>query len=491
MLLALVLGVTVLRAYRLTEPPGGYHSYNEGFYLSLAEEYAERGPISSAIRPADANNPPLFPVLAAFALKLLPGIAGPRAASMLAGAAAVLLVYALGRRLYDARVGLTAAAAFAFMPGAVLIGRNAQADMLLVCLELAFLAAFVRAVGTDDRRWGALAGAILGLAVVTKLPALFALVVVALWRTAHLRSLRWMASRAPVWMMGAFVAVGAPWWVWRAASPGLLGAQADLIALAGGRGTGSLGTLLGGEAAALAGLPLLVLAAVGAAIAARRRQPADLLVLAGLAVETASYVVFHYHTYYLLTLTPYLALAVGRGVLALGVRSLRGSAATSLAIALVMSLFAGVTLSAKKWGHWDPTDLAPDVARLGRASREVAVGETVWAHSFGPALERYSDGVRVARVGSGAPGEAAGELLFTERGVAGEDFELAGPAYLDRCRPVASGLAIDADPGQVNLLAPGPIRAERVGSPLMMGVDERRVEHPVWAYFRPGEEDPH
>ena len=126
---------------------------------------------------------PLFPAATGYGGAILLG----RALSALWGAAAVLLVGLLGRRLADERTGLLAAA---LLGAAVLHVQNshfATNDVPLATLVLAALLVLLRVVEAGRARDWAAAGALCGLALATKVSAapLFlplALVVVARWR---------------------------------------------------------------------------------------------------------------------------------------------------------------------------------------------------------------------------------------------------------------------------------------------------------------------
>jgi hypothetical protein len=79
-----------------------------------------------------------------------------------------LLVYALGKLLYDARAGLWAALLATFAPGAVFSARIVSTDVpLLTCWALA-LYAYMRLRAAPDWRWSVLLGLGLGLGLLAK-----------------------------------------------------------------------------------------------------------------------------------------------------------------------------------------------------------------------------------------------------------------------------------------------------------------------------------
>ena len=78
-----------LRFYRIGEPIGGYHAFNEGFYTRLAALDSQRGLFAWVTNPLDFNNPPLFTAIVSLAFRLFtPTIAVARGVSVVAGLAA-------------------------------------------------------------------------------------------------------------------------------------------------------------------------------------------------------------------------------------------------------------------------------------------------------------------------------------------------------------------------------------------------------------------
>ncbi|HEY3245754.1 MAG TPA: glycosyltransferase family 39 protein, partial [Phycisphaerae bacterium] len=143
-------------------------------------------------------HPPLY-VCSLALMRCLFGTVGGPLLSTLAHAATVALLFLLGRALADIRIGLLAAALVALEPISFLCGHRAWIDALL---EMWIVAAFVAAVGalrTGRATHAALAGLVLGLAGLTKLPA--ALVMPGLVAAAL------VAPRRPGWQQAlAFIA---------------------------------------------------------------------------------------------------------------------------------------------------------------------------------------------------------------------------------------------------------------------------------------------
>lgn len=131
----------------------------------------------------------------------------------LEGVAAVALLYAAVRRVGGTGAGLLAGAALATTPVATLIFRYDNPDALLVLLMTAAAYATVRAIDGARPRWLALAGALLGMAFLTKM--LQGMLVVPAFAAAYL-----ICAPAPLRSRightaaagGALVVAGG-WWV--------------------------------------------------------------------------------------------------------------------------------------------------------------------------------------------------------------------------------------------------------------------------------------
>jgi hypothetical protein len=91
-----------------------------------------------------------------------------RLAAAVFGVASVLLVFAIGRRLYDATVGLAAAGIFALMPYHVVVSRQVLLDGPMVFFELVAIYALVRFAQSGRAWWLYATSAGLGLSFLTK-----------------------------------------------------------------------------------------------------------------------------------------------------------------------------------------------------------------------------------------------------------------------------------------------------------------------------------
>jgi 4-amino-4-deoxy-L-arabinose transferase-like glycosyltransferase len=102
-----------------------------------------------------------------------------RLSSLFLHAAATLVLFDVGRRLYDARVGLLAAVLYALMPGVQLSSGVISTDASLMVFLCAALWAYVRLLACGPSRecviWGGGVGLFLGLAFLSKYAAAYIL----------------------------------------------------------------------------------------------------------------------------------------------------------------------------------------------------------------------------------------------------------------------------------------------------------------------------
>ncbi|MDP1630701.1 MAG: glycosyltransferase family 39 protein [Caulobacter sp.] len=122
------------------------------------------------------------PPMIAWAIWLTTAIGGDseawvRFSAPLFHAVAGLAVYGIGKRLYDDRTGLAATAIYMLMPGVALSSSLIATDALLLCFLSLALLAYV-GIGRGERRLALAAGlgAALGLAMLSKYAAIYALI---------------------------------------------------------------------------------------------------------------------------------------------------------------------------------------------------------------------------------------------------------------------------------------------------------------------------
>jgi hypothetical protein len=176
-------------------------SQDEALYLTAGKQIVNHifgGMASESYAPRLSGLPYLYPPIAGV-LDLVGGLELARGFSLLCMLCTTIVVFLMGRSLYDERSGVAAAAIYSIQASTLLIGRLATYDA--ACLLLLALAAIV-ALHADSVRTPvlvALVSALLVLAIATKyVGELFAPTIVAImatetwrvhgWRTALLRA---------------------------------------------------------------------------------------------------------------------------------------------------------------------------------------------------------------------------------------------------------------------------------------------------------------
>ncbi|MBI3998724.1 MAG: glycosyltransferase family 39 protein, partial [Armatimonadetes bacterium] len=184
-------------------------------HLPIAREFAARGAIVEMRQNAASYFQHNADLLYAMANVLLPGEAVPKFLHVFSGVAASLLVYDVGARMWNPRVGLAAAAVVAGTPLVWWVGGSAYTDLWTMLFGIGMLAGLV----LYSRRPGAgralLVGLMAGAAVGVKITAVVVvapLVAVFLLRVARTRSAErpWLALTA--FLVGV-AATGAFWYV--------------------------------------------------------------------------------------------------------------------------------------------------------------------------------------------------------------------------------------------------------------------------------------
>ena len=220
-LLALVLRVVAIAA------DDGYGPANDALeYDYIARSIADGGgyPPSGYLQQGGptAVRGPGYPYLLGGAYALSDGdTAAGRLLGAALGALTVLLLYLLTRRIWGRRIGLIAAALGAMFPPLVLLSRDLVSETLFIPLELGALLCvlnFRRSGGA--LRWAAAAGALCGVAALTRNTAFALMLPVALgvWTARPLR--RPASLAAPVLAVVCAGLLVTPWIVRDAAEFG-------------------------------------------------------------------------------------------------------------------------------------------------------------------------------------------------------------------------------------------------------------------------------
>jgi hypothetical protein len=483
-----IAGVLVLAGllltWRIDEPVGGFHGFNEAHYLHLASGFQDGG--SQLGQGADERasiplNPPLYPLLLAAVLSATgPSVAVARLVSVLASLGAILATWLLARRLWNERAGWVAALLLAVSPVAVLTGRNIQTDATFVCLLLFGILLYLRAreTGTLGRWLGA--GAVFGLALFTKLTAavvLPALVAHEVWERGGLDWLserrRWagvaMAALLPVVYYAALLATGGR----------------DLLAgSTGGVFTGlpanARAWSVGSAEAFYALSPPFVFAlavALPVGCARARHDPGARLTLLLFASVALFYLVAHKHSYYLLPLAPFAALLVGSAASLLRRPWLRG--AVVAAVAAPAAVLSAVDLASMKIGfhefanagaHIEAAIAADRNAEPRAAPRHGVVMMSDFAGTYAPVIRLYAPS-SVPQVWENLPRGANGQPIppddgrFAIRFVRGDGSEAEGTTlfWRDHYGVRLFGIVLGEAHPNVHFFRPGRWRVESGG----------------------------
>ena len=219
--LALALRVIVIAADSSYQPTNDALEYD---YLARSIAAGDGYPPSGYLLQAGptAVRGPGFPFLLGGVYALSgDSVTAGRLLDALLGAAVVVLLYLIAKRIWGRRVGLLAAAMAAVFPPLVLLSRDLVSESLFLVLELGALLCVLefRRSGAMTR-WAVAAGAICGLAILTRPTGfvLLACVAFGLWTLRSRASLHSLA--APAAGVLCAVLVLTPWLIRDAAEFG-------------------------------------------------------------------------------------------------------------------------------------------------------------------------------------------------------------------------------------------------------------------------------
>jgi 4-amino-4-deoxy-L-arabinose transferase-like glycosyltransferase len=219
--LLVALGARLLRFERVAV------LFNDGpVFLAIAERFAAGDVAGALAHPFH----PLYPAAIALGHAVLGplGVSLERAGavvSALAGTGAVLALFAFTRRAFGPRVALVAAALLAVHAGAIEMSGDVQSEGLYLALFLAALAALWRALDEGRAGSAAAAGALSGLAYLTRPEGLGVAALGAGLAAFGLATGRWPGRRRVGVAATALVAaalVAAPYVAWLSAQEGTL-----------------------------------------------------------------------------------------------------------------------------------------------------------------------------------------------------------------------------------------------------------------------------
>jgi hypothetical protein len=181
-------------AFLALEPPTRLVG-DEKTWIVAAEELAAPDVRFDPLRSQLTFYPPLHPYLIAASRELLGGRTGVKVAQSLLGALLVFPLFSIGCRAFDRRVATVAAGAAALYPELVWQSVHFWSEPLFMALLWGSFALVLRADAEQRARFAAAAGLLLGLAALTRDPALYFAPLAAAWLA--LPRLPWPRRREP------------------------------------------------------------------------------------------------------------------------------------------------------------------------------------------------------------------------------------------------------------------------------------------------------
>ncbi len=207
-LLLFVAALGVRLTLLVLEPPTRLVG-DERTWVALAEQLEAPDVRFHPLRFDLVFYPPLHPYLVATSLELPGGRTAAKAVQSLLGALLVLPVWAIGQRAFDRRAGLAAAALAAFFPELVWQSVHLWSEPLFMALLWGAIALLLVADATSRAAAAGMAGVLLGLAALTRDPALYFAPLAAGWLLAR-RPRAWRPVAA---LLMAVVLTILPWTV--------------------------------------------------------------------------------------------------------------------------------------------------------------------------------------------------------------------------------------------------------------------------------------
>ena len=222
------------------------------------------------------------------------------------------------------------------------------------------------------------------------------------------------------------------------------------------------------------------LAAIGFGLAVAKRQPADRLIIAFALVNLGFFVFFHFHSYYLMTALPWLALAAARGVRVFGARSPVATLATATVLLVLTALLSFSLLGVKKYGAFSIPSAIRQIEAGGYRSDNTVIlydrnlSLTDELALYAPQWEA------VSREQQPPPGKIP--ILLSSPEFEGVTPKILGLLERSATYPVLFGYAIKLEPMNPDFFTPGKVSVERVGGPLRFGTVTVTFQSPYGVY---------
>ena len=213
LLLILVLGAAVRLGLWLAAAGQPLIISDERDYNALAINLAEHGEYAFTLGRPDSLRPPLYPALVSVVYRLFgtENFQAVRLLQAILSLGLVVLMYRVGWTVFSPRVGLWVAGLCCFYPTLLGFNNLILTEVLFTFLLCAFCALLIQALQRESLAWMAAAGAVLGLATLTRsvlwlFPPVLAVFVLLAFHGGWRRRLL-----AAVTVVAAFALPVAPW----------------------------------------------------------------------------------------------------------------------------------------------------------------------------------------------------------------------------------------------------------------------------------------
>lgn len=387
------------RWFRAADAFGGFHSFNEAWYTTIARNYDSPAslffPIST-FGDIDYNVSPFLSWLL-YAAGSAFGFDEPvmRFVPILFSSMTVPLIFLIGRRFFNGGGGLCAAALYAFMPVSIVAGRNVQTDPVYVFFMLSSLVFYLRRV---DDGLGivnmAAAGFLFGISFLTKQFAAIFLTAVFIWEVLRQRGLRWLDPGRLLFGACALIVAG-PYFIYHIITNygEIVNSQSSLSASQ--FVPASLESAIYLLPEYLWGMSPCIAAAGTVAFLyylIRKNEGASLAILATLAFGWF-FLHWHGHSYYLLFAAPFISLLAG-GLIG----SFRSRAARILTCSLIcfLALAQSVSMLCEfKYGFNEYPAVVEAVKEHTGEREPLLVAADGVAGSYYPVLKYYAGDMRI------------------------------------------------------------------------------------------------
>ncbi|WP_461373251.1 ArnT family glycosyltransferase [Candidatus Aquicultor sp.] len=467
-----MLIAAAFRIYQINEPFGGYHGSNEGFYAAMARDYLHKPLLDLFTKPADLNNPPLFTFLLLISFKLF-GISesSARLVPVLASITSVIYLYLVAAKLFTKRVGLIAAALFAVSPALVLVGRNVQVDVLTIAFILAGIYYYLVSVEPGMSNRSIASGIFFGLALLTKLPALFALIVLCIFELYRKKDGK-RVSKSFLGITATTIIVAFFWYGFEMVTnhSAFITSQGYLAGTWALPNSAFFSNFFINELMWAFNPLTFILVAISLVTLLLKGETKSLLIISIMLVYTVVFAFYHFHSYYLLPVMPFGLILVAK-FLDSYLKNRWHLLTAVVIICVVSSFFAILLMAGQKYGHTEFADLttsplinknttvyvSPGVfENAGTLVKFYLPGNQVITQSKLPLANKRKNAVAIAWKYPDQPSNPESQGIY--------------PSLRSRYSLVLFGISLAQTPPWQHYFANGRIEIIPVGSPFTFGI---------------------